>query len=708
MLTNGTPVQLNEDPWFLLGNYRLTLFTHVSGQYQLISGQRSWARLNQGAEKISGLNNAVLEVLGDDGAVETRFPLVGLDSLAADPSRTQRTFGCGFARYRYELGELECRRTLSVQPSTHPRDGISAFLLDVEIRNNGSEPRQLRYTESITANYAAIAMNPERLKEVTFSDEVSVDASRGIIKTAFTAHSDDPLRLPPRGEMAVVDAFAPSLFMQSSAEVEFSSEPAGSGRRMSAAAWLEIPPGASRTLSLVIGFSFEDGYEEPARMAEALRSGAGEPRADGAFGEDWKNRLPLFPAEPDEVLRREMTWNAYCLEAMATYSGFFDETKIPQGTIYDYSWGMHASSRDNFQHALPLCYTNPELARSVLRYMMKRTTPMGDIMLLESGNGFCSNKYYQQSDKQINYFKLISEYLRITGDSAFLLEEVPFFPVKDMPSGNSIDFMERCFTFLRDQVGVGGHGLVRLLNADWNDAVYYMEKEPYNRVIFSGESHMNTVMILGIFEKLIPALDRLAGEPGFAAHKEQIETLAGSMRHYFQALEKAFYDDLGDRSFAKRIYFAGRSYGDEQMFLEAQGYLLQLESFPPERKKRLYAGMVKRVYANEKIGARQQEDPQVDDAAFEWPIINGLAGFDRAEALKRLKMMSVANAARSFPAYWSAYWSGPDNLESSLIPEEGLPDQTWTYWEVPVYCAHPHAWPLYCYCKINEQAEGRR
>lgn len=32
----------------------------------------------------------------------------------------------------------------------------------------------------------------------------------------------------------------------------------------------------------------------------------------------------------------------------------------------------------------------------------------------------------------------------------------------------------------------------------------------------------------------------------------------------------------------------------------------------------------------------------------------------------------------------------------------GLPDQSWDYFEIPVYCAHPHAWMLYCYYKINE------
>ena len=38
-LANGDSVKLDSAPWFVLGNYQLTLFTHVSGQYELITGQ---------------------------------------------------------------------------------------------------------------------------------------------------------------------------------------------------------------------------------------------------------------------------------------------------------------------------------------------------------------------------------------------------------------------------------------------------------------------------------------------------------------------------------------------------------------------------------------------------------------------------------------------------------------------------------------------
>ena len=53
-LKNKDRVKLPQDPWFILGNYRLTVFAHVSGEYELITGQRAWGRMNQGADKNSG------------------------------------------------------------------------------------------------------------------------------------------------------------------------------------------------------------------------------------------------------------------------------------------------------------------------------------------------------------------------------------------------------------------------------------------------------------------------------------------------------------------------------------------------------------------------------------------------------------------------------------------------------------------------------
>src|SRR5579863_4604558 len=62
-----------DDPVFLLGNHRLTLFTHASGQVQILSAERAWARMNQGEAIWSGANKATCVVSG------SRHELIGLD-----------------------------------------------------------------------------------------------------------------------------------------------------------------------------------------------------------------------------------------------------------------------------------------------------------------------------------------------------------------------------------------------------------------------------------------------------------------------------------------------------------------------------------------------------------------------------------------------------------------------------------------------------
>src|SRR5947209_7409449 len=84
---------LPNDPYFLLGNYRLTLFAHASGIVQILSGERAWGRLNQGPSEFSGMNDASLTVGGEV------VPLTGLDAPGAQ--KAEKTFGIGYATYGY-------------------------------------------------------------------------------------------------------------------------------------------------------------------------------------------------------------------------------------------------------------------------------------------------------------------------------------------------------------------------------------------------------------------------------------------------------------------------------------------------------------------------------------------------------------------------------------------------------------------------------
>ena len=702
-LEDGTPVKLPADPWFLLGNYRFTMFAHVSGEYELISGQRAWARINQGEQKNSGVNSSVFTLNG------VPYALTGMNSLAAEAENCERTFGCGFANYAYCIDHVKINRNLSVKPSTRVDNGASAFLLTVTFQNDGAETADCSYEESVGANYETIQFQktPEEELSVRYRNQYVEDRKNGLSVIQITAQSEDPLLAVDREAMSKHDLYPPQLFMKSlSGDIGVF----GDEKLLCAGGSFVLAPGEKKSIQMIIGYSFEYGISKKESICAELAGGEGVSGPEGAFAADWQKMIPDFAEEKDETLQRELRWHVYNLEAMATYSEYYDETKIPQGTIYDYHWGQHASARDNFQHALPLVYYHPELAKSVLRYMMKRTTPFGEIRLIEYGNGYVDNDRYFTSDQQLYFFLLLSEYLRVTGDYAFMAESLQPYPAHEQKEMTVAEFTQSCFFFLRDTIGTGAHGLVKLLNSDWNDAVYYIVKVPYNNVFLTGESHMNTAMAVSIFETLIPQLEKAEAYSGI------LTKLCESMKLYRSRILKAYLEDLGDRSFPRRMYFNGRSYGDDNMFLEPQGFTLQIRELSEDRKRLLYEEMNKRVYRGEKLGAREQENPEFEDDHFEmgsrenggfwWalngPVIIGVSQFDPEEARRLLKRMTLQNFSEVFPEYWSSYWSAADNQESSLIKEEGLPDQTIDYSAIPVYCAHPHAWILYCYYRIME------
>jgi cellobiose phosphorylase len=166
------------------------------------------------------------------------------------------------------------------------------------------------------------------------------------------------------------------------------------------------------------------------------------------------------------------------------------------------------------------------------------------------------------------------------------------------------------------------------------------------------------------------------------------------------------------RSFPRRAWISyNESYGENEIWLEPQGYALQIPEMSQERKQRLFTEVEKRLINGEALGARQQENPPVYDVrgvaepgtrenggfwfSLNGPLILGVASFDRGKSWSLLRRMTFANFATRFPNYWSGRWTNADAVDSSVSPHKGM---------TPVIglCAHPHAWPLYCYLRLKE------
>jgi Glycosyl hydrolase 36 superfamily, catalytic domain len=696
--TENNTVLLPDDPIFLFGNYRLTLFTHASGIFQMLTGERAWGRMNQGDKPYSGANQASIEFSGQT------HQLIGPDQLPAIAA--SKRFGVGFARYDYVLSpSLQVSRLLSVLPSTSPEDGTSAFLVQVQIRNTGSSPLDLRYAESTRARYQQI-FSPWAVekKDISWTLEPPSVLSPEITAIGFTPKPKDLLAFPPKGEAYLLEQFPPSLFVHSfdhGAKVFTESD--ANNNSSAGIRWSEtLKGGEQRDLAFVIGYTRDTSLASIEALAQRLKPAKpiSSTQCSSAFAKQWRQIVPAFADETDLNTRREMQWNVAVLESMATWREYYNETVVPQGTVYDYTWGNMASSRDLAQHALPLCHTNPSVARSVLRFLMKRTVPDGDIKLNDEGFGWSPSGAQQTSDQQLFFFLLLAEYLRVTKDTSILRDQIGYYPLHCSGHDTGLAHVRQAFSFLRDRIGVGPHGIVRRWNSDWNDMFFFWPTTmPYNRMFEEGESHMNSAMAIVILGDLANALDSCEPAAG---------SLTATIREYRSQLLHAWMTDLGSRTFPRRAWTSYSSaIGDREMWLEPQGFALLIPEFADERKHLLFAEVQKRLIDGETMGARQIEQPVQQPGtsggsrenggfwyALNGPLILGVATFDLPAAQALLRRMSFTNFARSFPEYWTGRWSASDSLDSSLLKTNGLSENI-------IYCAHAHAWPLYCWLRLR-------
>jgi cellobiose phosphorylase len=164
---------------------------------------------------------------------------------------------------------------------------------------------------------------------------------------------------------------------------------------------------------------------------------------------------------------------------------------------------------------------------------------------------------------------------------------------------------------------------------------------------------------------------------------------------------------MGNRTFARRLYLDGKPLGDTNLYLEPQIELLRWKEWNPERKQALYGEIKNRLMSGESVGARQVETPEWSHPpkgsgenggvwySLNGPLIQAVAIWDKAEAIRLLKQLCFEGQSAKHPACWSAWWAGADSVNSSLSSAAGFPPASDLAF--PVGAAAPHAWILEAY-----------
>jgi hypothetical protein len=465
--------------------------------------------------------------------------------------------------------------------------------------------------------------------------------------------------------------------------------------RLVLTAELELPPGARRTVWF--RFGLDDG---PA---------PGDPAALYAAGlAALRDRLPAVQAPRAPEAAAELPWHAALLAGGACADGVLGGHTLDQGSAYSFRHGFNGASRDPLQHALPLVYLEPDLALSVLRNTCAWGSPDGDLPYALDGRKRPWTDLFRPSDANLWALWLAAEYAAATGDLAAFAEPVPYHPAHRAEPVPLQENLRRQFRFLAEEVGVGEHGHLRILNSDWNDLALDETGIPRELMIERGESVLNSAMAAWV----LPVYAGLAERLGDVATAAAARKLAASLR------ERVAGEWNG--RWYRRAYGPGAApVGDTDLWLEVQPWAILCGAAEPEQARELLATIDRTCRAGSPLGARLRWPFRPGDRGSVWFSINTTLVWAAARhnpdlAWDEWRRMTLRAHSAAYPRIWPGTLSGPD---AYLAPESDRPGETWALAELgvamqayPVANLHSHAQPLLAYLRllgVEPTAEGR-
>ncbi len=470
---------------------------------------------------------------------------------------------------------------------------------------------------------------------------------------------------------------------------------------------LHLAPNQSRTLSFLYGY-LPAGFTLDALAAKYQATAETGLRRSS---DEWKRHGMRFAVPAEPWIERESAWNHYYVRSNLTYDDFFDAHILNQNGYYQYVMGFQGAARDPLQHCLPFLFSDPEIVRSILRYTLEEVRDDGSVPYGIVGHGVIAPIVTDNaSELPLWLLWTASEYVLATRDAAFLDEEIEA-RYSDRPGRTDTvrNLLARCYRHQVEQVGVGRHGIVRMLNDDWNDGlVATWASSDFDECVKQGESVVNTTMSAWVFDFYSHMLRYVGDTTGLAAHAAGS---AETMRHAARTQWTG--------QWFKRAWLGEKLgwLGEDTLWIEPQPWAIVSGVTTPEQSRALVANM-NRLLRRGPIGAAQMSDgPDMRKTnAFHpgdcicggvWPSLNqtlvwALAQVDPAMAWDEWKKNTLACHAQSYPDVWYGVWSGTDSYNSFLSSEPGKNSNDPGYSGIafPVFNPHAHACSLYSAAKL--------
>jgi hypothetical protein len=479
-----------------------------------------------------------------------------------------------------------------------------------------------------------------------------------------------------------------------------------------------LKPGESKTLTFLYGY-LTSGFDLDALISKYLQSAATALRDSS---KQWKKNTLHFSTPDEPWVERETAWNYYSLRSGFSYDDFFHEHIVSQASVYQYVMGFQGTARDPLQHVLPFLFTEPRLVKEVLRYTLKEVRPDGSVPYGIVGHGMPMPTVSDNtSDMPMWLLWAVSEYILATRDVRFLDSEVvtayggaakaAHWEGANRASVRAL--LARCFNHLVNDVKTGEHGLMRMLQDDWNDALVQAWVPPASvkECLEKGESVLNSAMAAYVF-------DYYARMLAYAGDDERITTPIKKKAEEHRVAVRAQW--MG--KWFKRAWLGPTQgwLGEKGLWIEPQPWIIIGATTSEEQTRTLIQTMDQELRRVSPIGAVQMNDspdrithgvwptePGTSIAGGVWPSLNqtliwALANVDQKMAWDEWKKNSFARHAEVYPQVWYGTWSGPDvlNSASSKHPGGTTGGRSFGWTDFPVLNMHTHACPLYSATKV--------
>ena len=447
--------------------------------------------------------------------------------LPLDAAKYACRHGLSYSTFTCEYRDIAASQTLFIPREAEGEDPVEIF--DVRVKNLSDRPRTLEVTGYVEFSFHSVDIDNQNFQMSLYCAGSFLENGAAICELHYEPDSFQFLAgsFEPDGYEGRRDAFIGAYHTERNpvalerGALEGGCEQGGNpiGALMKR---LTLAPGEEQRVLFYLG----TGRGEAAERTRRRYDFAGTDRAFAELRRFWDEKLGALQVRtPHGNMNRSLNiWNLYQSEINVLFSRFASFIEVGGRTGLGF--------RDTAQDAMCIPHAEPEGCRWRLTQLLNGLTSRGYGLHLFDPAWFEGNAREEDwsptvvpkagdnkrvhgiddacADDALWLVPAVLEYVRETGDAAFLEQTIPF---ADGGEDTVWAHMKRILDFSYGQLG--SHGITKGLRADWNDCLN----------LGGGESAMVAFLLVWATEHFLDAAIFLKADADAAAYEPRLAAL---------------------------------------------------------------------------------------------------------------------------------------------------------------------------------------